>query len=80
MNSPLHPICPKIQRKYTQRIDPLVKTSIAGLKPFICLHEGCTAAFKRKADYQRHQVVHSGEKNFLCLVCGIYFLNVRKIS
>jgi len=33
----------------------------------------CDASFSRKANLERHHLVHSGERNFACLTCGQTF-------
>ena len=43
------------------------------LKGEICSCEHCGKVFKYKYDYDRHIVVHTGEKNHICNTCGKAF-------
>ncbi|KAF9939622.1 hypothetical protein BGZ65_010020 [Modicella reniformis] len=46
-------------------------------KEFICHEQGCTSAFHRKADLERHRLRHTGELPIKCLFCDAAFRRVE---
>jgi len=57
------------QRAALASLQDLVKTQTI----FICAAQGCEKSFKRKADLERHLLIHLGIKNFACEECDKRF-------
>ncbi|XP_041972499.1 zinc finger protein 2 homolog [Aricia agestis] len=50
-----------------------------GLKPHACEHAGCGKRFYKKCDLTIHQRYHTGERPFVCDVCGRGFPHVSHL-
>lgn len=75
-NRPRHYLCEVCGKSYTQSSHLWQHLRFhQGVKPFACSVEGCERRFTIRPDLNDHiRKCHTGERPFLCTICGKRFL------